>query len=154
MRDRVRPPKELEGILDRLKDEDKVFETKQKGLMFAAAVGFALHRDEVDTVDIEHYGEGIRLDYFRPQDEGFIDALAVAKAEDLNVLDPEKQADRVELFERCAKLGLEDIKRYCYDERPADSVLGILALIDLMERPSEDDLPGLDAAVKQLDQFL
>ena len=39
MRDRIRPPKDLEEILDKLKD-DKVFDTKQKGMMFAAAVGF------------------------------------------------------------------------------------------------------------------
>ena len=44
MRDRIRPPKDLEEVLDMLKD-DKVFDTKQKGMMFAAAVGYCLHRE-------------------------------------------------------------------------------------------------------------
>jgi len=154
MRDRVRPPRDLEPILDRLKD-DGVFETKQKGMMFAAAAGFALHGDEVAGIEIEHFGEGIRLDYFRTsQDEGFIDALAVANCETLNVLDPDRQEERVELFENYAMLGLRELKRHCYDDRPDDPLLGLFALIDEMKQPGGEDLPGLDAAAKQLEEFI
>ena len=40
MRDRIRPPKELEDVLDQLK-KDEIFDTKQKAMMFAAALGYA-----------------------------------------------------------------------------------------------------------------
>ena len=106
MRDRIRPPKDLEEVLDRLKDDDRIFETKQKGMMFVAALGYSLFKDKVDSSEIESYGEGIKMMYFqKPQDEGFIDALSVAKSTDLKSLDPEMQEERVDLFERCAFLG-------------------------------------------------
>ena len=105
MKDRVRPPKDLEEVLDDLKN-DGVFETKQKGMMFAAAVGYALHGQEVQAVDLEQFGEGIRLEYFRSvDDEGFIDTLAVATTGDLSIMAPARQAERVELFEKYASLG-------------------------------------------------
>lgn len=157
MTDRVRPPHNLEPVLDRLKEDD-VFETKQKGLMFAAAVGFALHREEVDQVEIDQYGEGIRMEYFRskksPQDEDFIDVLSVCKHEDLNALDPERQEDRVALFERYAVLGLIEMQRACYDDRPDDPLLGILELVDQMQQSTSETLPGLDTAAKQLGRFI
>jgi dnd system-associated protein 4 len=143
MRDRVRPPKDLEVVLDQLK-ADGVFDTKQKGMMFAAAVGYILHRGEANSVQIEHFGEGIRLDYFRsPDDEGFIDALSVAAAGELAVMDPERQSERIELFEKYALLGLKDLKKACYDERPEFPLNGVLALMDRMSRAGTEDLPGL-----------
>ncbi|MEI7687454.1 MAG: DNA phosphorothioation-associated protein 4, partial [Planctomycetota bacterium] len=118
MKDRIRPPEELEKVLDQLKD-DGVFETKQKGMMFAAAIGYALHRDEVDRTEIDQLGEGIRLEYFRkPDDEDFIDALAVTARGDLKVLADERQDERIDLFQRCAFHGLTEMKRSCYDEKP------------------------------------
>lgn len=143
-RDRVRPPKDLEKVLDDLK-EDKVFETKQKGMMFAAGVGFYLHRKEVDSVEVEPKGEGIRLEYFGGQtdDMSFIDALAVATKADLSVLSQERQAERIDLFEKYAMLGLQELKKVCYDDRPTDPLLGILALVDRLNRTGIDLLPGL-----------
>jgi dnd system-associated protein 4 len=139
----VRPPKDLEAVLDQLK-ADGVFETKQKGMMFASAVGYVLHRQEVSSVQIEQFGEGIRLDYFRsPDDEGFIDALSVATTGDLAVMDPERHSERIELFEKYALLGLRHLKKACYDERPEFPLNGILALMDLMSRAGTDELPGL-----------
>lgn len=155
MRDRIRPPKELEYILDQLKDTYNIFETKQKGLMFATAMGFALHKKQLDTTVLSSYGEGIRLQYFSsPQDDGFIDAIAVATTGDLNVLDPEKQPERIELFEKCAFLGLQAIKKHCFDSRQEDPILGILTLIDEVHSSSKPDLPGLGYVAEKLDEYL
>ncbi len=143
MRERVRPPKdEPDNVLDRLKD-DGVFESKQKGLMFAAAVGFALHRDELDGLEVEQFGEGIRLSVFG-DDEAFIEALAAATREDLAVLAAERQVERVEMFEKYAVLGLRDLKRVCYDERPDYALSGVLTLLDQLNRAGSGDLPGLE----------
>lgn len=144
MRDRIRPPKDLEEVLDKLKD-DKVFETKQKGMMFAAAVGFCLHRDKVDSTELDTVGEAIKMDYFeRPDDVGFIDALAVTTKNDLGVVSDERQPERVELFERYALLGLKEMKLACYDEKPEYPLYGILKLIDQLDTPENGDLPGLE----------
>ncbi len=144
MRDRIRPPKDLEEVLDKLK-EDKVFDTKQKGIMFAAAVGYCLHRDKVDGVEIDQLGEGIRLEYFEPPDDvGFIDALAVATKKELSVVADERQEERIDLFQRYALLGLQEMKRACYDEKPEYPLYGVLKLIDQLDKPESGDLPGLE----------
>jgi len=144
VKDRIRPPKDLEEVLDKLKD-DKVFDTKQKGMMFAAAVGYSLHRDKVDSTEIDQLGEGIRLEYFESQDDvGFIDALAVATRKELNVVASERQEERVELFQKYAFLGLKEMKRVCYDEKPEYPLYGILKLIDQLDKPDSGDLPGLE----------
>lgn len=143
MKERIRPPKDLELILDRLK-EDGVFETKQKGMMFAASIGYVLHRDELPSAEVTQGGEGIRMEYFRsPDDHGYIDVLAVAHSGNLAVMSPEKHDDRIDLFERCAYLGLKDLKSACYDARPEHPLLGVLTLLDSLERGSGEELPGL-----------
>lgn len=107
-RDRVRPPRELEAVLDELKDAG-VFETKQKGMMFAAALGFLKHKGE--RPELPAMGEGIRLEYFRStNDEPFIDALAVAEVGDLEILAEARKNERLEIFERYAYWGLHEIK--------------------------------------------
>lgn len=144
MRDRIRPPKDLEEVLDKLKD-DKIFDTKQKGMMFAAAVGYSLHRDKVESSELDTVGEAIKMEYFeKPDDVGFIDALAVTTRNDLGVISDARQPERVELFERYALLGLKELKRACYDEKPEYPLYGVLKLIDQMDRPESGDLPGLE----------
>jgi dnd system-associated protein 4 len=154
MRDRVRPPQELEPVLDQLK-ADGVFETKQKGMMFAAALGYHLRGADVSDVEIDPFGEGIRLDYFKtPDDDGFIDALAVTAANDLNAVHPDEQSERVETFEKYALVGLREMKRACYDARPENPLDGILTLMDAMSAPANDELPGLDATARQVNELL
>ena len=144
MRDRIRPPRDLEDILDKLK-EDRVFDTKQKGMMFAAAVGYSLHRDKAGGVEIEQLGEGIRIEYFDTQDDvGFIDALAVATGGELSIVADERQEERIDLFQRYAYLGLKEMKRACYDEKPEYPLHGIFKLIDQLDSPGTGDLPGLE----------
>jgi len=155
MRDRIRPAKDLECVLDRFKDESAIFETKQKGLMFAAAIGYLLHSDKIDSVVMDSFGEGIRMQYFQSQqDDGFIDALAVARFGELTILDPEKQPVRIDLFERCAVLGLREMQKYCFDNRPEDPLNGLLELIDEMQSSSADSLPGLDSVSEKIGEYL
>ncbi len=144
MKDRVRPPKDLESVLDQLK-EDGVFETKQKGMMFAAAIGFGLHRDRLASTELDQFGEGIRLEYFRsPDDDAFIDTLAVAEHSDLTLMASDRQPERIELFEKFAAIGLAELKRACYDERPEYPLSGVLGLLDALSRSPDDELPGLE----------
>lgn len=136
-RDRVRPPRELEGILDELK-EAGVFETKQKGMMFAAALGF-LRRKGEDS-ELPAMGEGIRLEYFRsPNDEPFIDALAVAEIGDLEVLADERRNERLEIFERYAFLGLQEIKANLA-AAPSDATQ-LETIVEILERAGDEE-PG------------
>ncbi len=130
MRDRVRPPAEHEYVLDNLKDKEGLFLTKQKGIMFAAALGRRLAGDNAElTTAITRPGEGIRLEYFRSvDDDGFIKALAVAASGSLEILAEDRGEERIEIFERYAALGLEKMaRRLQQDSRDAlDVVIDIL----------------------------
>lgn len=143
MKDRIRPPKELEPVLDRLK-EDGVIETKQKGMMLAAAVGYAI--DRAGGRELDAVGEGIRMEYFeRPVDDAYIDALAVADARDLRILDPERLDERIERFERYAHVGLLKIKEACYGNSRQLPLDALLSLLDALAKPpSSTALPGLE----------
>lgn len=153
MRDRIRPPRDLEkSVLDRMK-EDGITETKQKGMMLAAAIGFALDGpdggQEVDT-----FGEGIRLEYFeRAVDDEFIGALAVAHENDLTVLSPKHQDRRTEIFERYASVGLRRLKEVF--ETARDPLIDLANLLqDLAQEEESGGLPGLEGDVKKLTEML
>lgn len=155
MRDRIRPPRDLEPVLDSLKD-DGFFETKQKALMFAAAVGYALERRKDRLGDpLEAYGEGIRLDYFEnPGDARFIDLVAITVKADLQVLGESSQPWRIEQFEKFAHSGLIEIKQLCYTGSQ-NPMLGLLRIIDRLAYKDETDaLPGLDAGRQELKKLL
>ncbi len=113
MKDRVRPPAEYEYVLDNLKDKEALFSTKQKGMMFAAALGRRLGGDGAELPPgITRPGEGIRLEYFRSVDDaGFIRALAVATSGSLEILAEDRMEERIDIFERYAALGLKELER-------------------------------------------
>jgi dnd system-associated protein 4 len=142
VKDRIRPPKDLEPVLDRLK-EDGIIETKQKGMMLAAAIGYAIDRGGGRELDAA--GEGIRLEYFeRPVDDAYIDALAVAQSNDLRILENERLEERIDCFERYAHIGLSKMNEACYvnSREPLDA---LLALLDKLAKPrSSAALPGLE----------
>jgi len=145
MRDRVRPPADLEqSVLDRLKS-DGIVETKQKGMMLAAAIGFHFSAESAsEGKELDRAGEGIRLEYFqRARDAGFIDALAVTRSGDLHVLNDNYLDRRIELFEKYAHAGLLELQRVCYGghETPLDA---LLRLIDRTLAKPSDELPGLE----------
>jgi dnd system-associated protein 4 len=146
MSDRIRPPQDLESsVLDKLKDAG-VFSTKQKGMMFAAALGYRLRGKDVRDVQLGKSGEGIRLEYFeRPRDDGFIDALAVAATNELYVLADERQEERIELFEKYAAVGLLEMRKRLLDVpmQPLDAVIALLEDLKTRESGADEILPGL-----------
>lgn len=138
MRDRIRPPRDLEPILDELKEEG-IFQTKQKGMMFAAALGYAIEPDPKKHRAPDKWGEGIRLEYFRnPDDDGFIGALAVAAENDLGVLARERDEQMVNLFERCACTGLRELKRRMEVAR-SDYLEVIMDVLDELGGEGDED---------------
>ena len=70
--------------------------------------------------------------------------MALTVAGDLNIMAPAREEERVELFEKCAYLGLREMHRACFEERPEDPLLGILSLIDALAQSGTNDLPGLE----------
>jgi dnd system-associated protein 4 len=144
---RVAPPKALEDDLEKLVVADPqgkhpLFETKQKALMFAAAL--ARWRN-VQRRAVERKGTAIRYDIFqRALDDGYLDALAIAAHEsDLRVLAPDRDDDRIMVFEEYAQAGLEEmIDRY---NRPGDPLEAMLALVEEARSEPSDGLEGIDA---------
>jgi hypothetical protein len=67
---------------------------------------------------------------------------------------PDEQSERVETFEKYALVGLREMKRACYDARPENPLDGILTLMDAMSAPANDELPGLDATARQVNELL
>ncbi len=141
MRDRVRPPAEYEYVLDNLKDEEALFSTKQKGMMFAATLGRSLGGDGAELPPgITRPGEGIRLEYFRSVDDaGFIRALAVAASGNLEILAEDRLEERIDIFERYAGLGLRELERRLQQ----DSRDALEVIIDILEEFSDaESAPG------------
>ncbi len=139
MRDRIRPPKELESVLDLLKDKG-VFATKQKGMMFAASLGFAVE----SYLPLESTGEGIRLEYFANVDDaGFVDALAVAHSKTLEILEEEKAEERFEIFEAYAHGGLKRINAQLQKDKNRSELDVILHLVDECKQTRSDRLGKL-----------
>ena len=154
MTDRIRPPKDLEPLLDQLKDLG-LFSTKQKGMMFAAALGAELRKQGKDLEEVERKGEGIRLEYFESvRDDGFLDALAISHAGNLGILDESRMTERVELFEQYALLGLRELDRLIGD-RARDPLDVVLDLFDRLKRGRiSTQLPGLDEDISEIEALL
>ena len=145
---RVAPPREFEEALDRLTASEPgrpypLFETKQKVLMFAAALGF--HRGKRTPLDRK--GTAIRFDVFEKQlDDGFFDALAVAHANDLSVLSDERSDERIQIFEEFAHTGLREIIESCFHAQ-GDPLTHLLTLVDDARAPRQEELAGMDPSV-------
>lgn len=143
---RIAPPKALEEQLEKLvaadpQGEHPLFATKQKAMMFAAAL--AKWRD-LERRPVERKGTAIRYDIFqRDLDDGYLDALAISANDgDLRVLAQERDEDRISVFEEYAQSGLEEmIDRY---HRPGDPLEAMLALIDETRATPSDGLDGID----------
>ncbi len=147
MRDRVRPAVEYEYVLDNLKDKEGLFSTKQKGMMFAAALGRRLDDSAVLPPGITRPGEGIRLEYFRSVDDaGFISALAVAASGSLEILAEDRIEEHIDIFERYAALGLRELERRLQQ----DSRDALEVIIDILEEFGE---PELAAGSDRLDRL-
>jgi dnd system-associated protein 4 len=150
VRDRIRPSKEHDELLNQLREEG-IFATRQKAIMFAASLGYTISIDE-KIESLEGVGEGIPYQIFeRASDTGFIDALAVTFEDSLQVLSEDSGNRRFEIFEHFARIGLDKIQKYCF-ESGRDAFLGILDLIDQYHKDSAspETLPGLEVSLKKL----
>ncbi|MFN8626109.1 MAG: DNA phosphorothioation-associated protein 4 [Candidatus Binatia bacterium] len=122
------------------------FETKQKALMFAAALGRHLGRRV--PLGQRDAGTAIRFDIFeKAVDDGFLSALAVEEAKHLDALRETREDERATIFEEFAHAGLVELNRRC--SSPGQTPLDVL--LDLIEEArtttETTDLPGMDAAV-------
>lgn len=146
MMGRIAPPKALEDDLEKFVTADPqgrfpLFETKQKALMFAAALG--KWRGQERTA-VERKGVAIRYDIFqRTLDDGYIDALAVAEMNELQVLSAERADERVTVFEEYAQNGLKEMIERCFN-RPGDPLEALLALADEARATMVSGLDGID----------
>jgi dnd system-associated protein 4 len=147
---RIRPPKEYEKLIDKLVDGG-LFETKQAAMMFAAALGKRFTgRKPLGTP-----GEGIRWHIFeKGGDEAFVNSLALAEKEDINVLDPEvgEGEDVQTIFEEYAAGGFQHLKQNVVDA-PGDFLENALAIIQhyqVAQHPSPPGLEGLDSSALEL----
>ena len=147
---RISPPRELEDDLERFttapSDSDPpLFETKQKALMFAAALG----RRRRERTPLERKGVAIRYDVFqRVLDDGFIDALSIAEAGELQVLSPDRAEERVQVFEEYAYTGLKEMIERCF-RRSGDPLEELLAIADELRGEPAEGLEGIDPSVLQ-----
>ena len=138
---RIAPPRDMESLLDELTGQTyNLFDTKQKALMFAAALGKHIGR----RTEIDRKGTGIRWDIFEnANDDGFINALAIAEKGELQILAPERVDERARIFEEYAHTGLKEIKRRCFDSPGAPLQILIQMTDDAREPPSEE-VSGVD----------
>ena len=144
MERRIAPPASREALLDKLVEAMKLFDTKAKALVYAAALGWHLGEPR----EVEGRGEGIRVSVFQSSgDAGFVDALAVAQTKDLRVLGSEREEERVTVFEQFAAAGLEEMQRRCIDQQ-GDPLMTLLEMSYDARKSSEEStndgiVPGL-----------
>ena len=133
MERRIAPPgaTELVALMERLTSAlpgagrgEGIFRSKQKVLMFAAALGFK----KGERRALDKRSEPIRYSIFQGAvDDTFINALAIAETGDLKVLSAERIDDRITIFEEYAHLGM--IELHTLLSRPGDDLEYILQTV-------------------------
>ena len=150
MKRRIYPAKNMENILDKLTTvgpgfQVQIFSTKQKALMFAAALGYFRNEKK----ELEGRGEGIRFDIFQKAlDDGFFDALAIAEKENLAILSEEYENERAEIFEEYAYAGLIEIERVCF-KKEGDPLDNLIQLADEGRSIEGQSIEGIDPKILQ-----
>lgn len=141
-------PKDFDSVAEGLVEASssaggaKLFESKQKVMMFAAALGYA----SSSRKPVDRKSAGIRFDVFEgAMDEGFIRSLAVAETGELAVLSEDRSDERVDIFEEYAHGGLEILKRIWFEQE--GDPLTILIGRTLDAEPDESEIPGIDPTV-------
>lgn len=153
---RISPPKgpAFEALLDRLTSalpggrDERLFETRQKALMFAAGLGFA--RGKRSALAARDAAGAIRFDIFEnARDDVFVSALGILESGgDLNVLADSRQGELVTAFEEYAHSGLLELERVCFGG-VRDPLEALVALVCSLGVSSEhrDEFPDVDADV-------
>ncbi len=141
---RIRVPRrpaqgEAKKTIDRLVD-DGPFQTKQKAMMFAAALGVHVgRRDSFISAD-----EPIRWDIFDNAGDGpVLAALAVAETGGLDVLSEESDEDYQVVFEEYANGGLKELEERVLDQ-PADVLDQLIRLLVAARRKDQPGPQGLE----------
>ena len=146
-------PAKFEKLIDKLL-EQKIFETKQAVMMFAAAVGWYFIGKREPRGKAEH---GIRWEIFeRNNDDVFIHALALAESESLDILGrdhQEEEDDPIKVFEEYAAAGLEYIQTHCVDA-PGDMLDNFLSLLAEVDKNTVEPPPGLEGLPSEALDFL
>jgi dnd system-associated protein 4 len=136
----------LEDLVTNVPGEEfPLFETKQKALMFAAALGFHLERR--NPLTSRDASTAIRFDVFEKHlDDGFVSCLAVATTNQLGVLSPNREDELALIFEEYASAGLAEIQARVWG-RP-EPLQALVALInDARISHQSEGLEGLDSGV-------
>jgi dnd system-associated protein 4 len=149
---RIRVPRrptqgDAKKTIDRLV-EDGPFQTKQKAMMFAAALGHhAGKREAFSSAD-----EPIRWGIFENAgDDPFLAALAVAEAGGLEALSDGGDEDYPTVFEEYANGGLMELEERVLDQ-PADVLDQLIRLLTAARRRDEASPQGLEGLTSdQLD---
>ncbi|MBI2388616.1 MAG: DNA phosphorothioation-associated protein 4 [Deltaproteobacteria bacterium] len=147
---RIAPPQGFDGLFDKLTEPlpghaIAIFETRQKAMMFAAALGFS--RRERVPVERRATASAIRYEVFQvDSDEAFISGLAVATTGDLRVLSPDRAAERVTIFEEYAHAGLQHMQRVAVDQE-GDPLDNLIRLTTEARAGSDAEIPGIDRSV-------
>jgi dnd system-associated protein 4 len=150
---RVRPPRRTSSAserrtLDRLVD-DGPFQSKQKAMMFAAALGAFINRRE----PLQAAEEPIRWEIFQKNgDEAFIHALAINETGSLDILaSKSEEDDYVLIFEEHANAGLAYLEDNVLD-KPVDVLDAILDILVQARRRQQGTPAGLEGiTADQLD---
>lgn len=136
----------LEDLVSQVGGEEySLFETKQKALMFAAALGF--HRQRRTPLGAKDAATAIRFDIFEKNlDDGFVACLAVATTDELGVLAQSREDELATVFEEFASAGLAELQQKVLG-RP-EPLQALVALMNDARYPLEEEgLEGLDAGV-------
>lgn len=133
----------LEDLISPVPGEEyALFETKQKALMFAAALGFHLGRKTVLTA--RDASTAIRFDIFeKVLDDGFVAALAVSACGELGVLSESRTDELAQLFEEYACTGLLELQSKVIGQ--VDPLQALIAVMGEARFPrDESGLEGMD----------
>ncbi len=111
-----------------------IFETRQKALMFAAALGY--WRGKRTPYAGRESGTSLRLDIFeRAVDDAFLFMLAITETGDLKVLDEKRSDEVATVFEEYAYTGLLELRQ----KQLASGAELIDVIIDLINSARESD---------------
>lgn len=136
----------LEDLVSPVPGEDyPLFETKQKALIFAAALGY--HLQQRSSLVNRDASTAIRFDIFEKNlDDGFVACLGVATQKELGILGAQREDDLAGIFEEYASAGLTAIQNRVWG-RP-EPLQALIALMDEARHPPAGDvLDGLDPSI-------
>lgn len=135
----------LEDLVSSVGGEQySLFETKQKALMFAAALGF--HLNTRTPLDARDASTAIRFDIFEKNlDDGYIACLGIASLGDLGILGESRRDELATIFEEYASAGLSVIQhRVIGKPNPLQALVSLI--LDNESQP-EQALEGVDPSL-------